>query len=143
MKKTATDYHEDVSGSVAIEFALICPVLLLLLLGSIAYGLYFLAAHSVAQIAANAARATVAGITDAEREKLARNAVALELKSHPLFLDHTTVVVTAGRVPTDPTSYRVAVTYDAKLLPIWNLSSFLPLPSRYIEQSAVIKNGGY
>ena len=143
MKKTATDYREDISGSVAIEFALICPVLLLLLLGILAYGLYFLAAHSAAQIAANAARASVAGITDAEREKLARNAVALELKSHPLFLDHTTVVVTAGRVPTDPTSYRVAVTYDAERLPIWNLSSFLPLPARHIEQSAVIKIGGY
>ena len=143
MKTTATDYREDVSGSVAIEFALICPVLLLLLLGSIAYGLYFLAAHSAAQIAANAARASVAGITDAEREKLARNAVALELQSHPLFLDHTTVVVTAGRVPTDPTAYRVAITYDAERLPIWNFSSFLPLPARHIEQSAVVKTGGY
>jgi Flp pilus assembly protein TadG len=114
-----------------------------LLLGILAYGLYFLAAHSAAQIAANAARASVAGITDAERERLARDAVALDLKSHPLFQDHSKLVVTAGRVPTDPTSFRVAVTYDAERLPIWNLSSFLPLPSRYIEQSAVIKMGGY
>ena len=115
----------------------------LLMFGMIAYGLYFLAAHSAAQIAANAARASVAGITDAEREKLAKDSVAFELKSHPLFLDPSKIVVTAGRVATDASSYRVAVMYDVERLPIWNLSPILPLQSRYIEQSAVIKTGGY
>ena len=142
MKKSAK-YLEDVRGSVAIEFALVCPVLMLLMFGILAYGLYFLAAHSAAQLAANAARASVAGITDAEREKLAKDAVSIELKSHPLFVDSSKIVVTVGPVSADPSSYRVAVTYDAEGLPIWNMSPFLPLPSRYIEQSAIIQKGGF
>ena len=142
MKKRAR-YLEDVQGSVAIEFALVCPVLLLMMFGTMAYGLYFLAAHSAAQLAANAARASVAGITDAEREKLAKAAVSTELKPHPLFVDTSKIVVTVGSVASDPSAYRVAVTYDAEGLPIWNMSPFLPLPSRYIEQSAVVKKGGY
>lgn len=142
MKKPAR-YLEDVQGSVAIEFALVCPVLLLLMFGMLAYGLYFLAAHSAAQLAANAARASVAGITDVERENLAKEAVARELKGHPLFVDASKIVVNVGPMSSDPSSYRVAVTYDAEQLPIWNMSPFLPLPSRYIEQAAVIKKGGY
>lgn len=143
VKALALHYRRESGGSAAIEFALLCPVLLLLLLGILAYGLYFFAAHSAAHIAANAARASVAGISDAEREMLARNAVADELKSHPIFLAPSKVVVSAGRISADPTSYRVAITVDAEQLPIWNLSPFLPLPSRDIEQSAVIKIGGY
>ena len=116
---------------------------MLLMFEILAYGLYLLAAHSAAQLAANAARASVAGITDAEREKLAKDAVSIELKSHPLFVDNSKIVVTAGPVIADPSPYRVAVTYDAERLPIWNMSPFLPLPSRYIEQSAIVKKGGF
>ena len=99
-------------------------MLLLLMLGMLAYGLYFLATHSAAQLAANAARASVAGITDAERERLAKDAVSMELKGHPIFIDTSKVVVHVGPILSDPSSYRVAVTYDAEQLPIWNMSPF-------------------
>lgn len=133
--------NED--GTAAIEFALVLPIFLVLLLGILAYGVYFAAAHSTAQLAADAARASVAGLTETERSTLARANVASNIASYGILLDPSKVTVEAATVPTDTTEFRVAVRYDASDLPIWSFTPFLPLPSKVIEQAAVIKRGGY
>src|SRR5689334_21418066 len=61
----------DVSGVAAIEFAVVFPLFLLIILAIIGYGSYLGAAHSVAQLAADAARASVAGLSDTERASIA------------------------------------------------------------------------
>ena len=58
-------------GSSAVEFALVAPVLFLLFAGIAVFGICLGAAHNLRQIAAEAARASVAGVTDAERANLA------------------------------------------------------------------------
>ena len=63
--------REAQAGSAAIEFALVAPVFLAMLLGILVYGLYFGLSHSVEQLAAQAARVSVAGLDDQERETLA------------------------------------------------------------------------
>lgn len=136
-------FWRETDGTAAVEFALVLPIFLTLMLGILAYGIYFAAAHSTAQLAADAARASVAGLTDSERSSIARASVASNLGHYAILLDSTKVVVDAAVVPTDATEFRVAVRYDASTLPIWSFAPFLPLPSKTIEQSAVIKRGGY
>ncbi len=136
-------FRRSEEGTAAIEFALILPIFLTLLLGILAYGIYFAAAHSTAQLAADAARASVAGLTDTERSSIARASVASNVRNYGVLLDASKVVVDAAPLPSDATEFRVAVRYDAASLPIWSFAPFLPLPSTTIEQTAVIKRGGY
>ena len=69
-------------GAVAVEFAIIGPMLILLLLGIMVYGGYFLMAHSVQQLANDAARAALGGLSDSERQQLAANCLANELHTY-------------------------------------------------------------
>ena len=57
----------DAGGSSAVEFAIVAPVLIALFAGIVVFGLYLGAMSSLRQLAAEAARASVAGVTDAER----------------------------------------------------------------------------
>ena len=61
------------SGTAAVEFALLLPLYLFLLLGMTAYGIYFGAAHSVQQLSADAARTAIAGLDAQERQRLAHS----------------------------------------------------------------------
>ena len=47
----------DVSGASAIEFAAVCPIMMLFLLGALYFGIYLSIVHSVQQLSADAARA--------------------------------------------------------------------------------------
>ena len=136
------DFIDDRSGASAIEFAIIAPVYLLLVLGALAYGIYFGAAHSIQQLAADAARAAVAGLTAEERAELVDRFIATNAASY--------VLIEPGRVqgfgqpsPDDETQYLVTVTYDASSLPIWNIYPPIPLPAQTIRYRSTIRNGGH
>jgi Flp pilus assembly protein TadG len=133
---------DDRSGASAVEFALIAPVLLVFLVGVLVYGLYFGAASSVQQLAADAARASVAGLTDEERAAIARQHVADGSRSYVL-LDPARAAVSARPSTADPNLFEVAVSYDASTLSIWAFEGLIPLPSRTIRRSAAIQRGGY
>lgn len=68
--------RSDRSGATLVEFALLSPILIVLLFGMIGYGQYFLIAHSIQQLANDAARAAIVGQTKTERDTLARASVA-------------------------------------------------------------------
>lgn len=128
-------------GAAVIEFAILTPVFLMMLTGMLAYGIYFGAAHALQQLAADAARTAIAGLTETERNGLvqaylARNAAAYMLID-PLRLSHS-----IGDSPGDPNQYSVVLRYDASDLPIWNLYPPLPLPSQQIVYGATIRRGG-
>ncbi|WP_164767076.1 TadE/TadG family type IV pilus assembly protein, partial [Mesorhizobium sp. M7A.F.Ca.CA.004.04.1.1] len=61
---------QEEHGTSAVEFALLSPIFILLLLGMVAYGIYFGAANSIQQIAADAARTAIAGLNQTERQTL-------------------------------------------------------------------------
>lgn len=130
------------TGSVAVEFAIIFPVALVFFCGLLAYGIYFGASHSVQQLAADAARASVAGLDDTERAAIAVAHVASSSSAYPL-LRSDRVAVTARPLAADSSQFEVRVVFNSVDLPIWSLSGLVPLPSRLIERSAVIKRGGY
>lgn len=127
-------------GVAAVEFALVAPVFLFLLFGMIAYGIFFGAAHSVQQLAANSARAAMGGFDLSERELLVREQVAATVASDNLLHEPYLTVLVEDE---DSDFVRVTVTYDARQLPIWNLYQGLPLPEQTITRSAVIRTGGY
>lgn len=131
----------DTRGTSVVEFAILTPVFLLLLTGMLAYGIYFSAAHSLQQLAADAARTAIAGLDEAERNALVGNFLAANASTYAL-IDPDRLTVTIGDKPGDPDHYRVVLTYDASDLPIWNLYLPLPLPSQQIAHSSTIRRGG-
>lgn len=131
----------DCRGASAVEFALIAPLVLLLVLGALAYGIYFGAAHAVQQLAADAARAAVAGLSADERTALATAFIANNGAAYVL-LDPERLTLDAAPSPADPDQFLVSLSYDATALPIWNLYPPLPLPDGQIVFSSTIRNGG-
>lgn len=128
-------------GVAAIEFALLAPVYLFLLLCIVAYGIYFGASHAVQQISADAARVAVGGLSNQERVKLATNYVQ-RFAGKYAFIDASRLSL-SFRDEFQPDPYFVVkVSFDARQLPIWRMLTYLPLPSTTIEKQSVIRVGG-
>lgn len=133
-RKFACDY-----GGAAVEFAIVGPMLLVVLLGVLSYGGYFWMAHSVQQLANDSARAALGGLDAAERSALAHSVLAEEVSSYAyLAADNADVTVAEGE-----DAIVVRVTYDASDSPFYALSSLLPMPAAVIEQQAAVRLGGY
>ncbi len=131
----------DCRGTSAVEFAILTPVFLLLLTGMLAYGIYFGAAHALQQLAADAARIAIAGLDEAERDRLVNDFLDANADGYGL-LERRLLVASIGDKPGDPDYYLVTLRYDASELPIWNLYLPLPLPSQQIAFSSIIRRGG-
>lgn len=130
------------SGASAIEFAIIAPVFLVLMFGMFGYGVYFGAVHSVQQLSASAARASIAGLDQEERIALAQQYVDTASDNYPMLTKSK--IVTEATIPeNDPNSFQVAVSYDSSSLPIFSMSNLIPVPATVIRRVSVIKRGGY
>lgn len=132
----------DQKGASAVEFALVMPVFLLLVLGALAYGIYFGAAHSVQQLAADAARVAVAGLSDCERGDLVAAFIEDNADAYVL-IERERLSVSAAQSPSDPDQFLVELAYDASSLPVWNIHPPVPMPGRTIRYASTIRNGGY
>jgi Flp pilus assembly protein TadG len=129
-------------GNAALEFALVAPIFIAVLIGIMFYGIYFGVAHSVAQIAADAARASIPGLSTAERSALAK-AEATEIVANSILLRPAQLTVLAAPRDGNPNIFDVRVTYDSSHLPIYAFSGLLPTPDKVIVRSASIQRGGY
>lgn len=123
-------------GAAAVEFALVSPILVALLLGIVVYGGWFLMAQSVQALASEGARAAVGGLDANERERLAQAEVAQAVRGLPLDPANTRV-----RVAEDGGRLRLVVIYDASRHPLMLLGEVIPRPPAIIERSAVIRVG--
>ena len=130
-----------ISGTAAVEFALLLPVYLLLLLGMLAYGIYFGAALSVQQLSADAARTAIAGLSAQERQTLAQQFIERNADGY-MFIDRRKLVVETGDSSVDESQFDVTLRYDAAELPIWGLWERLPMPERVIQRRSTIRMGG-
>jgi Flp pilus assembly protein TadG len=128
-------------GGAAVEFAILAPVFLFMLFGMIAYAIYFGAAHSVQQLAADAARTSIAGLNEGERNTLVSNFLDNNSGDY-ILINPERMSFVVGDKPGDTSQYRVTISYDASSLPIWDLSVPLPLPSRIITYTSTIRKGG-
>lgn len=129
-------------GGVAVEFALVLPLLLPILFGILAYGYWLTVDHGLQQLAGEAARASLAGVTDQERETIARDFVTANVASYAV-IDRARLQVEAGGSTVPANTFRVAVSYDMAGLFPSGLASFVPIPASAIRRSAVIQRGGY
>ncbi|WP_019515978.1 TadE/TadG family type IV pilus assembly protein [Sphingomonas sp. Mn802worker] len=120
-------------GAVLVEFALVLPILITLVMGVLCYGQYIWLAHSVQTAANDAARVIVAGITPAERLTLAQAAVANDIASMP-ELTRDKVAVAIDEAGTRAT---VRLRVDARAVTLLS-TGMVPLPEPVIERRAVI-----
>ncbi|HVV79134.1 MAG TPA: TadE/TadG family type IV pilus assembly protein [Pseudolabrys sp.] len=135
-------FHEDCGAASAVEFAFIAPVFLVLLFGLIAFGSYLGVVHGVQQLTAEAARASIAGLSDDERFALARDNIAANVNSYPMLSSaHLTVQSAATDAATG--TFKVTVQYDASDMFIFNLPHIVPMPNEVIVRTAAIQRGGY
>ncbi|WP_136163779.1 TadE/TadG family type IV pilus assembly protein [Sphingomonas flavalba] len=126
-----------IAGTALIEFALLLPILSTLLFGILAGGNYFYLAHSMQQLANDAARATIAGLTAAERTTLATGAAVAEARDG-LAVDLARMQVGV----TDRGDYvTVRITYDASDQMLFRLG-FAPIAGPVIRRTAVVRKGG-
>ncbi len=126
-------------GSAAIEFALVGPLLIMMLVGMVVYGGWMWLAQSVQTLATESARAAVGGLNSAERVNLAKAFVAAEAENGAgLARDHLTVFVDS-----DEAAIRVRIRFDARDHPIMMMSGLLPSPPAVIERTAIVRTGGY
>jgi Flp pilus assembly protein TadG len=124
-------------GVAAVEFALIAPVFIALVMGTITYGSYFLSAHTIQQIANDSARASIAGMDDDERKAIIQSTVDTQIAGYP-FLKGKVKGVDVQR---QDATVSVRVTYDGHK-DIWT-QLLVPAPSTMIVRDAVIQLGGY
>ena len=128
-------------AAAALEFAILAPVFILLGTGMIAYAIYFGAAHSVQQLAADAARTSIAGLSTAERQALVTAFLDANADGY-VFIDRAHLTYDLSPRAGDPDEFSVTLHFDASGLPIWNLDVPLPLPSHTITYSSMIRLGG-
>ena len=134
-------FRTDNSGTSAVEFALLSPIFILLLLGMVAYGIYFGAANSIQQIAADAARTAIAGLNQTERQTLVAAFLANNAGGYP-FVDAIKLTYQANDSVADGSQFVVLISYDARNLPIWNLFPGIALPGTTIKRQSTIRVGG-
>lgn len=139
MRRSFLSFSSACTGSAAVEFALIGPLFFFLLVGLVVYGGWFWMAQGVQNLAAEGARAAIAGLDADERIRLARGSVSDSLQGDALLSADAVQVA----VQTDAGAIRVVVTYDASAHPLMALAGLVPAPPPTIERQAVVRTGGY
>jgi len=129
------------SGSSAVEFALVAPMLLLLFAGIAMFGICLGASHNLRQIASEAARASVAGVTDTERATLAQNTVTRSLSTGAMFRPGS-LAVQVGADPNDAAIYTVTVTADISGLGLNTFARLLPMLPTVLRSTVSVRKGG-
>ena len=134
------NFSRNNDGAAAIEFAIVAPLFILILLTLVGYGIYLSVAHSVQQLAADAARPSIAGPSEAERQDLANTYIHTSKISNG-FLDQDKLAVRVEADAKNSNQFTVTLTYDASDLPIWALYSFA-MPGKEISRYSTIRVGG-
>ncbi|MGM4990328.1 TadE/TadG family type IV pilus assembly protein [Tardiphaga sp. 215_C5_N2_1] len=128
-------------GSSAVEFAMLLPVFLSIVFGIVVFGSYFAVVHGVQQLAAEAARSSVAGLTETERGSIASTYVTSNAATYPL-INASKLSVNAATSSSNANVFVVTVNYDASTMFIYSLP-FVPMPPSQVSRSAAIPYGGF
>ncbi|NKX45938.1 TadE/TadG family type IV pilus assembly protein [Roseicyclus persicicus] len=125
------------SGAVAVETVLLAPLLISLLFGTICAGYAMALSHSVQQLAAGTARASVGGITEAERAAIAQDYVAA---AHGRFVLLDPAMIRAEILFEDSPSEAISVRilYDTRGSVLDIANGFLGLDVTTLQGSAYL-----
>lgn len=131
---------DDEEGSAAVEFALVAPFLLIILTGIMVISIYMATFLAVGHTAVEAARATIPGMSTAERTTLATNrARALFVAYRPFLNDQRMNVVAADN---GANTFSVRITYDLRDFGFGGLISRSGLPV-VLQRTVIVANGGF
>jgi Flp pilus assembly protein TadG len=128
-------------GSTAVEFAMLMPIFVMMMFGIVVFGSYLAVTHGVQQLAAEAARSSIGGLTDTERSTLASSYVSQNAASYPL-INPAHVSVNAAASPASSNVFLVTVNYDASDMFIYSLPAVLAPPTQ-ITRTAAVPYGGF
>lgn len=128
-------------GAVAVEFALVLTLLLMLILGVISFGLQFGTRILAVQAASEGARAAVAGLSDAERQSLASAAITATLDGYGGIAAARSVSVAVSGSPTDAVS--VTVTIDLSSFQLSRFAALVPVMSARPTATVSARVGGF
>ena len=134
----ARKYMRRCEGASAVEFAILAPLVVLLLFGIVVYGLLFASHLSLMHLSDETGRSTIAGLSTSERAALAEEYFDARLNNYPL-LDQAAAeldVVSDGRFTT------IVITYNFESHPIYALKDFIPLPGSSATYTQTIRDGG-
>lgn len=141
-RRSAFTAWRDAAGTSAVEFALIAPLFIMLLVGLIAYATLFAIENSVQQLAAESARAGIGGLSAAERDTLTHGYIQTNVGAYH-FLDPAKMTVTTGAAGNAAMSYQVTITYDMSGSFIFTLGPTFGLPRPVFTRSAAVQFGGF
>lgn len=128
--------HQD-DGAVAVEFMLLAPMLFGLLFGIVVMGYFMGVSHSVQQLATGAARTSVAGLDQAEREDLANAYLSDASNRYPLLSQEAiTPTLTFEQAADASITVEVSYAVDGTLIDVAN--AFLGLGITSIDRSAYL-----
>ena len=140
MSMLLADAVRDRRGATVVEFAFVAPLFLALMFGIVAFGAIVTIDNGLQQIVAEAARASVAGLTDAERAQLAQSSVTSTVSSYA-FIDPARVTLSFDAP--SATTFRVSVRYDMSKFVAYHLLASLPLPNPVVTRQAIAQRGGF
>ncbi|RFC62573.1 pilus assembly protein [Fulvimarina endophytica] len=122
------------SGAAAVEFALILPVIVLIVFGAAYLGIYLATAHSLQQLSANGSRYALVGLDSVERQALAGDAVRMAARDDPLIRPEQLMIA----VTESGDWLTVSVGYDLSNSPLPSLLSNSLGSLGSIERSATV-----
>lgn len=121
-------------GATLVEFAFVLPVFIMVVLGIVTYGAWYLKAHQVQQAANDAARAALAGLNPSERAAIAGTSITRSLeRSDSLDPARATVAL-----DDDGAVLVVRLSYDATQDPLFK-TALIPPPATTIARTATIR----
>lgn len=122
-------------GAAAVEFALVMPLLLLLVFGIIQYGYILSFRQALSQAAAEGARAAAvapASMSATDKQAAARNAAQQALSSYGVTCGSSVMTCAISIIPcprdSTKTCAQVALTYDYEERPLMPSVPFVPVP---------------
>ena len=129
-------FRRSSQGSMAVEFGLLAPLLLLLIFGFIGFCVELSTASGLQQLAAEAARASIGGLTDAERTQIVQAFVTAHVGAYP-FLDTQKLTVATSALAS-PTAFQVSLSYDLTSGIVGMVSGFVPMLPTQLHRSAIV-----
>lgn len=127
------------TGSAAVEFAIVGPLMILMVMSMLVYGGWLWLAQSVQTLATESARAAIGGLDAAEQRRLVETFINAEAQSVAVLdRDHLSFAVDS-----EPGVIRVRVALDVSDHPLMMMSVVTPPPPSTIRRAAVVRTGGY
>jgi Flp pilus assembly protein TadG len=149
-KTSEEDVLKGDSGVVALEFALTAPLIILVVLGAMAFAIHFAIVVALIHAASEGARASISGLSDADRQTAAQTRVQQVFSTYGgiLSANKAGVSTQAGSVAG---TYQVTVTYTPGAADVMNtfngfctfVNKQCSAASGVVSYTATVANGGY